>query len=153
MNVADILTVIVHRLEANPPLAKLLKLHHALNFLELTTRFWSDIIDDEGVPPVALPSKVASFLSAALELPPDVITLAWVAFGDAAAVLQKEPIVDTVDDIVRLHGGDHGMGECFRVLVSHKTLRRRRCGAFQATDDSMPSPVLQCEGSWEDNRR
>jgi hypothetical protein len=120
MNVAEVLTVIVSRLEANPPLAKLLKLNHALNFLELTTRFWSDIVDGEGLPPVALPSKVASFLSAAMELPPDVITLAWAAFGDAAAILQKEPIVGTVDDSVRLHGGDHGIGECFRVLVSHK---------------------------------
>jgi hypothetical protein len=113
-------TDILMRLEANPPLAHVLELTHVQRFLELTVRMWPDIVDENGAPPVVLPSQPAAFLSAVLELPPDIITLSWLAFADAAAALEKEPPVGSVDDAFRLHGRDHGMGESFRVLFSRR---------------------------------
>ena len=119
---------ILWRLEANPPLASVLEFSHVQRFLDVTVRIWPDIVGRGGVP-VALPRAPTAFLSAMLQLPPDIITLAWAAFGDAAAELhasQTEAPAASINDEFRLHGWDHGIGEYFCAPVRRSRLRPLR---------------------------
>ncbi|KAJ7076951.1 hypothetical protein C8R43DRAFT_966144 [Mycena crocata] len=103
----DILT----RLLAHPSLATTLQFQQVQRFLEFTRRIWPEIVGKSGVLP-ALPAHPAAFLSAVLQLPPEIIALSWVAFSDIADSFQQDPgpVPPSIDDSFRLHADNHQIG-------------------------------------------
>ncbi|KAJ7021487.1 hypothetical protein C8F04DRAFT_1195402 [Mycena alexandri] len=101
---------IVARILAYPQLFDTLRLPQVMRFLEFTHRVWPEIVGHTGQLPVVLTAQPAAFLSSVLNLPPDIITLSWLAFSDMAATYHAEPPLTSLDDSFRLYSNDHRIG-------------------------------------------
>ncbi|KAJ7037512.1 hypothetical protein C8F04DRAFT_1180556 [Mycena alexandri] len=101
---------VLNRLVAHPQLVLNLQFQQVIRFLGFTRRIWPEIVGTSEVIPTILPLPAAAFLSSALVVPPEIITLCWVAFADIAATLQQDPLPPPLDDSFRLHADSHRIG-------------------------------------------
>jgi hypothetical protein len=73
---------VLEHLLAHPSLLQNLQFHQVQRFLELTCRIWAEVVSPSHPRTLTLPTPVASFLSAVLNLETELIDLTWRAFAD-----------------------------------------------------------------------
>ncbi|KAJ6621201.1 hypothetical protein B0H10DRAFT_1945562 [Mycena sp. CBHHK59/15] len=94
---------ILERLLAHPSLKDNLQFGQIQRFLELTHRIWVEIVPPSKAQPVTLSLNIEGFLSAVLNLEPNIIQLTWHAFGDLAESSYNNPAQPSLDDSFHLH--------------------------------------------------
>jgi hypothetical protein len=118
--VAPLASEVLERLKAQPSLNRTLTFTQVEGFLRMTRKIWPEITSGHKSTtqalPVSLPSNACNFIAAVLGLDSDLTQLCWITFRDFAAPLDTHATSD--DDLFRIHGQDHQVGDVIPVFVS-----------------------------------
>jgi hypothetical protein len=99
---------VLQRLNSHPSL-QILEFQQVHRFLDLVKRLWAEIVPLQCSRPPIIPSGIAEFLAAVLDLDSTVVQLCWIAFGDLAESFSGQESV-SVDDDFRVHGKEYKLG-------------------------------------------